>query len=91
MDLFTALAHPLRRRILRSMMNEKAHAVATPLKLSASLDEEINHVSYHVRTLRDCEAVKLVKVVRVRGADQHFYRCSLKAGWARTALETTKD
>jgi len=91
MDLFTALAHPLRRRILRAMMNEQEHAIATPRKLSISFDEEINHVSYHVRTLRDCAALKLVKVGRVRGAEQHFYRCSLKVSWARTALESTSD
>jgi len=91
MDLFAALAHPLRRRILRAMMNDQEHAIATPLKLSTSFDEEINHVSYHVRMLRDCAALKLVKVVRIRGADQHYYRCSLKADWARTALESTVD
>jgi DNA-binding transcriptional ArsR family regulator len=88
-DLFAALAHPLRRRILRAMMNEDAHTTATPSKLAASLDESINEVSYHVRALRDCKVVRLVKTSRVRGADQHFYRCSLRVGWARAALEAT--
>jgi len=91
MDLFTALAHPLRRRILRAMMNEQDHAIATPRKLSVSFNEEINHVSYHVRMLRDCTALKLVRVGRVRGADQHFYRRSLDVGWARMALKSTED
>ncbi len=91
MDLFTALAHPLWRRILRAMMNDQEHAVANPRKLSISFDEEINHVSDHVRMLRDCSALKLVKIASVRGATQHFYRCSLDVGWARMALESTKD
>ncbi len=73
------------------MMNEKAHTIATPRKLADGLDENLNEVSYHVRVLRDCKVVKLVKTARVRGATQHFYRCSLKVHWARIALETTKD
>jgi hypothetical protein len=73
------------------MMFEKAHALATPRKLADSLNKSLVHTGYHVRILRDCEAVRLVKVERVQGADQHFYRCSLKSDWVRTALEATTD
>ena len=90
-DLFAGLAHPLRRRILRAMLDDEAHVVATPRKLANSFGEHINVVSYHYRILCDCKAVTLVKTERVRGATQHFYRCSLKDDWTRLALAATKD
>jgi len=88
-DLFEGLAHPLRRRILRLMMREKRET--TPRELSEKLDEPLSVLSYHVRVLEKCEAVRLTRTERVRGATQHFYRISLRTKWARRALETTDD
>jgi len=88
-DLFDALAHPLRRRILREMMRTEAEA--TPTGLAGRLSEPLVVVSYHVRVLAECKAVKLVRTERVRGSTQHVYGCSLRAEWARTALEATLD
>jgi hypothetical protein len=73
------------------MMNKKAHAIATPRKLSDDFEEPLSVVSYHVATLAECRAIQLVDTERVRGATQHFYQLSLKTKWARTALRTTKD
>lgn len=91
LSLFDGLAHPMRRRILRLMMNEKEHATATPRKLADSLDEHLSVVSYHVKTLANCMAIRLVRTAPVSGSTQHFYRLSLNVAWARTALETTND
>jgi DNA-binding transcriptional ArsR family regulator len=88
-DLFEGLAHPLRRRVLRLMLDERREI--TPRGLSDRLQEPLSVVSYHVRVLEQCEAVRLTRTKRVRGATQHFYRCTLKAKWARRALETTQD
>ncbi|MGH2976397.1 MAG: ArsR/SmtB family transcription factor [Solirubrobacterales bacterium] len=88
-DLFTALAHPVRRRVLRTMLRENAET--TPRELATRLDEPLSALSYHVRVLEECELVKLTRTKRVHGATQHFYRSKMKAGWARTALETTQD
>ncbi len=88
-DLFEGLAHTVRRRILRLMMDKRREW--TPSALSEALDEPLSVLSYHVRVLEQCEAVRLTRTERVRGATQHFYRLSLKAKWARRALETTKD
>jgi DNA-binding transcriptional ArsR family regulator len=88
-DLFDALAHPLRRRILREMMRSEAEV--TPTALACGLDEPLSVLSYHVRVLAECKAVKLVRTERVRGSTQHVYRCSLRTEWARTALEVTLD
>lgn len=88
-DLFEGLAHQLRRRVLRLMMDERREM--TPRNLADRLGEPLSVVSYHVRVLEQCKAVRLTRTKRVRGATQHFYRCTLKADWARRALEATKD
>jgi DNA-binding transcriptional ArsR family regulator len=88
-DLFTALGHPVRRRVLRKMI-EKGGEVS-PLELAATLAEPLSALSYHVRVLAECKAVKLVRTERVRGSTQHFYRPAVRTKWARSALATTRD
>jgi DNA-binding transcriptional ArsR family regulator len=88
-DFFTALAHPMRRRVLRTMLHEGAEM--TPRELSIRLAEPLSALSYHVRVLEECEALTLTRAQRVRGATQHFYRPTVKAAWVRTALQSTKD
>jgi DNA-binding transcriptional ArsR family regulator len=87
-DLFTALGHPLRRRILRTMIAGKRET--SPRQLSSGLGEPLSALSYHVRVLAECEAIVLVRTSQVRGSTQHFYRARIKARWARTALRTER-
>ncbi len=82
-DLLTALRHPLRRRILRRMDEDKA---ISPRELSSQLHEPLSNVSYHVRVLVDCSAVTLVGTQPVRGSMQHFYCSAIDAPWARQVL-----
>jgi DNA-binding transcriptional ArsR family regulator len=86
--MFIALGHPLRRRILRKMLQEDREL--SPRELSSSLSESLSALSYHVRVLAECRAVKLVRVKPIRGSSQHFYRPTVKAEWARSALEETE-
>lgn len=88
-SLFTALGHPLRRRILRKMI--AAGGEISPLELADQLDEPLSALSYHVRVLADCRAVRLARTKQVRGTTQHFYRATVKAEWARAALARTSD
>jgi DNA-binding transcriptional ArsR family regulator len=83
-DLLTALAHPLRRDILREMIGQEA---ISPREIAANLDRPLSGVAYHVRVLADCTAINLVSTRQVRGSMQHFYRCALEAPWARQVLE----
>ena len=85
-DLFTALGHPVRRQILRTMI--EIDGETSPRELSASLSEPLSALSYHVRVLAECMAIKLVRTTQVRGSTQHFYRSTVKADWAQTALKT---
>lgn len=87
-DLFTALAHPLRRRILRRMIAEGSEI--SPRELATCLSEPLSALSYHVRVLAECKAIKLVRTKQIRGSTQHFYRPAIKAEWARSALATAE-
>lgn len=82
-DLLLALRHPLRRTILRTLIGDKPRS---PRELADSLDEPLSNLSYHVRVLLDCGAVKLVRTRQVRGSTQHFYRSTVRVHWARTVL-----
>jgi DNA-binding transcriptional ArsR family regulator len=83
-DLFTAISHPLRRRILRRMLETGGET--SPRQLATDLDVPLSALSYHVRVLAECEAVELVRTKQIRGSTQHFYRAVVKAEWARSAL-----
>jgi DNA-binding transcriptional ArsR family regulator len=83
-DLFTALGHPLRRRILREMV--AAGRDASPRELSEKLDQPLSKLSYHVTVLARCGALELAETKKIRGATQHFYRPTLEKKWALTAL-----
>lgn len=88
-DIFIALAHPLRRKILRKMIEEEADI--SPRDLALGLDEPLSRLSYHVKILVSCSAVELARTEQVRGSTQHFYRVIVDAIWARMALEATGD
>ncbi len=84
-DLFIALAHPLRRRILREALADDSEI--SPRDLASNLDQPLSRLSYHVRVLSGCGVLELVRTKRVRGSTQHFYRSVLDAPWAKLALE----
>jgi DNA-binding transcriptional ArsR family regulator len=88
-DLFVALAHPLRRRILRKMIKEDEEI--SPRDLALALGEHLSRLSYHVRVLVWCGAIEMVRTDQVRGSMQHFYRVIVDARWARMALKATGD
>lgn len=85
--LLAALDHPARRQILRAMAGRQA---VCPRELSEELGRPLDNLSYHVRVLAHCGAVKLIRTERVSGSTKHLYRASVRAGWARTVLEATR-
>ena len=87
-DLFTALGHPLRRRILRAMIGGGERS---PRQVSEALGEKLTAVSYHVRMLADCGTIELVRVSGSRGREEHFYRPVLATKWALSALRAERD
>jgi DNA-binding transcriptional ArsR family regulator len=84
-DLFVALAHPLRRQILRKLI--AGDCEQSPRELAAALEQPLSKLSYHVRVLSKCGAVKLVRTRQVRGSTEHFYLAKVETPWARSALK----
>jgi DNA-binding transcriptional ArsR family regulator len=69
--LHKALGHPLRLRILESVIERHE---ASPLTLSRQLRQPLATVSRHMRMLRDLGFVELTRTEPRRGAVEHFYR-----------------
>lgn len=71
-----ALNHPIRRRILRALVDGEASASA----LSRQLRLDLGVVSYHLNQVlgRECEVVELTRTVPRRGALEKFYRLRLQ-------------
>jgi DNA-binding transcriptional ArsR family regulator len=88
-DLFTALGHPMRRRILRAMLDRGGET--TPAQLAVRLGEKLSALSYHVRALADCGAIELVEVERDGCFKRHRYRPVVREAWALSALEGAQD
>jgi DNA-binding transcriptional ArsR family regulator len=70
--LVKSLAHELRVEIL-AILNER---VASPNELAKELGEGLSQVSYHVKVLKDYNAIRLVKTEPRRGAVEHYYRAT---------------
>jgi DNA-binding transcriptional ArsR family regulator len=69
-----AVAHPLRRKILRRLANN-ANGGLSPKDLAHEFGTEIANLSYHVRILaEEVGVLKLVKEKQRRGAIQHYYK-----------------
>jgi DNA-binding transcriptional ArsR family regulator len=75
-DLISAIDHPSRRRMLRTLLDggERLSSVELARELSLSLGD----ASYHVRVLHCLRAVKPAGKRRVRGAIQRFYRATVE-------------
>jgi DNA-binding transcriptional ArsR family regulator len=76
--LVRALAHPLRRSILKMMHGEEE---ISPQELSKRLEENLSNLGYHVRVLSELEVITLVRTQPVRGSMKHFYRLAIEAEW----------
>ena len=84
-QMLKALNHSLRRRILRLMDGE----TRSPGSLAAELGEPLPSISYHVRVLCECDVLRPVRTVPVRGSIQHFYEPNVEATWMRTVLSNS--
>jgi DNA-binding transcriptional ArsR family regulator len=87
-DLLIALRHPLRRQILREMVEKDR---TSPRQIADVLREPLSNVSYHVRVLAECGAATLVETTPVRGSMQHFYSPTIDEPWALAVLGLSED
>jgi DNA-binding transcriptional ArsR family regulator len=70
-SLIKALAHPLRWRIVETLVER---GEASPVELARLLDQPLATVSHHTRVLRDHRCIELTRTEPRRGAIEHYYR-----------------
>lgn len=75
-DLIRAIDHPLRRRILRLLLDQGAQR--SPVQMSKAITVPLGSASYHVRVLHRLHAVEPAGKKQVRGALQRFYRTTIE-------------
>jgi len=68
-----ALTHPIRVRVFYAF-NDPPGRTASPADLAAELGVPLEHMSYHVRALRDAGWIELVARERKGGATEHRYQ-----------------
>lgn len=89
-NLINAIAHPLRRRILRVLGDRREQS--SPTKIAKEFDLKVGVVGYHVRVLETLGAVKLTDEGMVRGAVEHFYETTIEDDPPiETLLEETRE
>jgi len=81
--LLAELKHPLRRQLLRLMIDADP---ISPVELAKKTGASVSRVAYHVRVLDSCGAIELVTTKQTRGTIQHFFRAAVKPERARQAL-----
>ncbi len=88
-DVLLAIAHPLRRRILRRLAERDAPT--SPAQLAEELKVPLGKIAYHVRVLRRLGTLSAAGEQQVRGAVEHFYTTRIKNDPPiETLLEETK-
>lgn len=68
--LAKAFTHPLRGHIWVVLFER---GVVSPAEIASELDIDVSEVSYHFRGLRNRELIRLVRTVKRRGFEEHFY------------------
>lgn len=82
------VAHPTRVKCLSILAERRA----SPNEIATELNEDVGHVSYHIKKLLSLGVVELVDEQKVRGAVEHFYRAITLAyvsdeEWAKFSVE----
>jgi DNA-binding transcriptional ArsR family regulator len=75
-SLIKALAHPLRWRIVETIVER---GEASPVELARLLDQPLATVSHHTRVLRELRCIELTRTEPRRGAVAHYYRALMPA------------
>lgn len=90
-QLFAALNHVMRRRILR-MFDGDERRLESPSKFARALDLPLSKVNYHITVLAKAGALELAETRVGRGAE-HFYRLTLYGwtDWVYTALDASRE
>jgi DNA-binding transcriptional ArsR family regulator len=88
--LLSAIAHPLRRRILRALHDWDEPA--SPVQLARAFRLPLATIAYHANVLKRFGAVEPAGEKQVRGAIEHFYDSTIEDDPPiETLLEETRE
>jgi DNA-binding transcriptional ArsR family regulator len=84
--------HPIRVDAL-AILNERE---ASPVEIARQIGEDLNKVGNHIKALYEHGCVELVRTAKKRGAEEHFYRASLRPyigdeEWAQLSPEVRHE
>lgn len=83
------VSHPIRIQIV-TILAERPRM--SPSELAKEIDQTLGTVAYHIRTMQDFGAIKLVSKKAVRGAIKHFYSLNENAKEPlRKAIERARE
>jgi DNA-binding transcriptional ArsR family regulator len=89
-NLINAIAHPLRRRILRLLADRGEQS--SPARIGKEFHLQVGMIGYHMRVLEELGAVELTDEGMVRGAVEHFYKTTIASDPPIEALlEETRE
>lgn len=87
-SLIAAIAHPVRRRILRTLVGE----ARSPAQMAKAFHLPPGTIAYHARVLGRVGAIELAVEKPARGAIEHFYDSTIKDDPpVETLLEETRE
>jgi DNA-binding transcriptional ArsR family regulator len=88
--LIRAINHPLRRRMLRLLLDLRQRL--SPVEMARALGLTVSDTSYHARVLCNLGAVAPAGERQVRGALQRFYEAAIEDDPPiETLLEETRE
>jgi len=85
-----AIAHPLRRRMLRMIV--KHGEPLSPVQMAKELGLPVGTITYHARVLWHFEAVEPIREPQVCGAAEHLYEVTIENDRPiETLLDETRE
>jgi DNA-binding transcriptional ArsR family regulator len=91
-ELIDAVGHPMRRRILQTLVLDAPGSVSAD-EIASALDQPLARVTYHLRTLARCEVLRASRTDAGNAAARPRYGWSLdvEAEWLRVVLDVWFD
>jgi len=89
-QMILAIAHPLRRRMLRMIV--KQGEPLSPTQMAKEFDLPVGTITYHAKVLWHFEAVEPIRGPRAPGAAEHRYEATIENDPPiETLLEETRE
>jgi DNA-binding transcriptional ArsR family regulator len=90
-ELIDAVSHPTRRRILRTYLDGPVECISAG-DLAPTVEQQVGHVAYHLKTLARCELLRPVQGGGGRsGGPLYGWALDVESDWLRLVLEVWSE